>query len=283
MIQLRHLLLATDLGPDSVPALAHARFLSEHFGARLTLYHAVPVPDHRYAHWAFAHGHEVWQAAERHASAELQRLAESLACPHEVVVERRSSPLEGILDAIKARQPDLAVLGTHGRDRLAHLLLGSVAEDVVERAFRSVICVPPGATGPAGPYRRLLVPTDFSLASRLAFPLAAFLAKAFDAEVTVLHVVSSARQSALHGLPEERRRPTEDSVREFAREDFPEVALAPRVASGHVWERIAHAAKELRSDLVVMSTRGHDSFSDRILGSNTERVLRHAPCPVLVA
>jgi nucleotide-binding universal stress UspA family protein len=283
MIQLRNLLLATDLGPDSVPACAHARFLAEHFGARLTLYHAVPIPDHRYAHWAFAHGHEVWLAAERHACAELQRQAEGITCPHEVVVERRSSPLEGILDAIKAHHPDLAVLGTHGRDRLAHLLLGSVAEDVMQRAFRSVLCVPPGATGPAGPYRRLLVPTDFSLASRLAFPLASFLAKAFGAEVSVLHVVSSARQSALKGLPEDLRRPTEDSVREFAKEDFPEVTLVPKVLSGHVWERIAHTAAALGSDLVVMSTRGHDSFSDRVLGSNTERVLRHAPCPVLVA
>jgi nucleotide-binding universal stress UspA family protein len=32
-----------------------------------------------------------------------------------------------------------------------------------------------------------------------------------------------------------------------------------------------------------MATRGHDSLADRLLGSNTERVVRHAPCPVLVA
>ena len=38
-----------------------------------------------------------------------------------------------------------------------------------------------------------------------------------------------------------------------------------------------------KADLIVMSTRGHDSLSDRVMGSNTERVVRHAPCPVLVA
>jgi len=42
-------------------------------------------------------------------------------------------------------------------------------------------------------------------------------------------------------------------------------------------------ARVEKADLIVMSTRGHDSFADRILGSNTERVVRHAPCPVLVA
>jgi nucleotide-binding universal stress UspA family protein len=35
--------------------------------------------------------------------------------------------------------------------------------------------------------------------------------------------------------------------------------------------------------LIVMATRGHDSLGDHILGSNTERVVRHAPCPVMVA
>ncbi len=283
MVQLRSLLLATDLAPDSAHALAHARFLAEHFGANLALYHAVPVPDHRYAHWAFAHGHEVWLSAERHAHAELSRQAEGLGVPHEVVVERRSSALDGVLDEIRRRQPDLTVLGTHGRDRLAHLLLGSVAEEVMQRAFRSLLCVPPRATGAASPYRRILVPTDFSIASRLAFPLAALLARAFGAEVTGLHVVSSSRQSVLSGLPDDLRLPTEDTVRTFMAEDFGDLAVFPKVRTGHVWERILNTAEALKSDLVVMATRGHDSFSDRILGSNTERVLRHAPCPVLVA
>jgi nucleotide-binding universal stress UspA family protein len=283
MVELRTLLLGTDLGPDSAAAFAHARFLAERLSAHLILYHAVPVPEHRFAHWAFAHGHEVWLSAERHARAELERQAQALTCPHELVVERRGSPFEGILDAVRSRNPDLVVLGTHGRGGLAHMMLGSVAEEVVQRAFRSVLCVPPGAKGAAGPYRRILVPTDFSLASRLAFPLAALLARTFGAEVTVLHVVSAARQSALQGLPEAVGVPTEDSVRRFAKEDLGDLPLVPVVLKGHVWERIAHTAGSASSDLVVMATRGHDSFSDRILGSNTERVLRHAPCPVLVA
>ncbi len=282
MIQIEHVLAATDLGPDSALAMDHARFLAGHFRARLTLYHAVPVPDHRYAHWAFAHGHEVWVSAERHARAELERQAAGFAGTLELVVERRPSPQDGILEVLKQKQPDLAVLGTHGRDRLAHLLARSVAEDVVERAFRSVLCVPPGAKGPAGPYRRILVPTDFSLASRLAFPLTELLARSFGAEVTVLHVIPSSHPKAGSGLPGDGP-PTEEGVRAFARQDLGEITLRPRVHTGHVWERIARTAELDGTDLIVMATRGHNSFSDRILGSNTERVLRHAPCPVLVA
>ena len=283
MIQLRHVLLATDLGPDSASAFEHGRALAERFSARLILYHAVPVPDHRYAHWAFAHGHEVWVAAERHARAELERLSAGLACPHEIVLDRRSSALEGVLDAVRLHEPDLIVLGTHGRDRLAHLMLGSMAEDVITHAFRSIFCVPPLARGVAGEYRRILVPTDFSLASQIAFPMAALFARTFGAEVTLLHVVPGSRPSALKALPDDLRLPTEEAVRALAKEGFGDMAIFPRVCTGHVWERIVETAKSSRSDLIVMATRGHDSFADRILGSNTERVLRHAHCPVLVA
>jgi nucleotide-binding universal stress UspA family protein len=283
MIELRTLLLATDLGPDSVPAFAHAQFLAEHFGARLVLYHGVPVPEHRYAHWAFAHGHEVWISAERHARAALERQAEGLTYPYELVVERRSSPLDGILDMIRSREPDLTILGTHGREGLAHLMVGSVAEDVVQRSLGPILCVPPRAIEAAGPYRRILVPTDFSEASRGAFPIAAFLARKFAAEVVALHVVSPARLGTLEPLPPDLGAGTEETLREFFREHFDGLDVLPSVRTGHVWERIAHGALSLSNGLVVMSTRGHDSFSDRILGSNTERVIRHAPCPVLVA
>jgi nucleotide-binding universal stress UspA family protein len=279
---LRTLLLATDLGPDSAPAFAHARMLAGHFDARLVVYHAVPVPEHRFAHWAFAHGHEVWLSAERHARAELERQAEALTCEHELVVERRSSPQDGILDAIRLRRPDLAVLGTHGREGLGHLFLGSIAEAVMQEAHRvPLLCVSASAASPTGPYRRVLVPTDFSIVSRRAFPVAASMARAFDAEVVALHVVSASR-SVLGALPPDLGRSAEESLREFVQEDLGGLRLSVAVRTGRVWERIAHAAETLKDGLVVMSTSGHDSFSDKILGSNTERVVRHSPCPVLV-
>jgi nucleotide-binding universal stress UspA family protein len=55
----------------------------------------------------------------------------------------------------------------------------------------------------------------------------------------------------------------------------------PRVEPGAPWERIVSAARDERADLVVMATNGADSLSERLLGSQTERVVRRAPCPVL--
>ena len=245
MIELRTLLLATDLGPDSVPAFAHARFLAEHFGARLILYHGVPVPEHRYAHWAFAHGHEVWISAERHARAELERQAQALTCPHELVVERRSSPLEGILDMIRSREPDLAVLGTHGREGLAHLMLGSVAEDVMQTVLPpDPVCAAEGDRGarPLPPNPRA---HGFLGGSRArAFPMAAFLARKFEAEVVALHVVSAARTGTLEPLPADLGAGTQATLSEFFREHFQGLEVLPSVRTGHVWQRIAHGSRE---------------------------------------
>src|SRR5262249_903830 len=152
MVAVREVLFPTDLSPESDRAFDHARFLAESFEASLVLYHAVPVPDHRQAHWAFAHEHEAWATAERHAREGLARRADTLKVGHRTIIERRVSVHRGLVDLIHSAQPDLTVLATHGREGLAHLLLGSVAEKVVQHACRPVLCVREPAHGTALPY-----------------------------------------------------------------------------------------------------------------------------------
>lgn len=284
MVSVREVLFPTDLSPESDRAFDHARFLAERFEASLVLYHAVQVPDHRFAHWAFAHGHEIWETAERHARECLQRRAETLKVSHRVIVERQVSIPGSVLDVIRATQPDLTVLATHGREGLSHLLLGSVAEKVVQHAFRPVLCVREPDHGLALPYRRILVPTDLSLASRLAFPMAALFARSFSAEVLAVHVTRSPTLAALAGAaPSPAPAVSESTLWKYFQEDFAGLPVTAQVHTGPVWDRIVQTARLERADLIVMSTRGHDSLADRVVGSNTERVVRHAPCPVLVA
>jgi nucleotide-binding universal stress UspA family protein len=235
---LRRILFPTDLSEKSDQAFAHARLLAEAFGATLVLYHAVEEPAHAEPHWAFDHALDCWRAAERVARHDLARRASGLAVPHELVVERRSGAPRALVDLVRTSQPDLVVMATHGREGLAHLFLGSVAEEVMRQGHRPVLCVrqPSCARG----YRRILVPTDPSAASRRAFPLAALLAHPFGAEVLA--------------MPQ----------------------------AGHDWRSIVRVAESEQADLVVMSTGDHDSPRGRILGSSAERVVRHAPCPVVV-
>jgi nucleotide-binding universal stress UspA family protein len=140
-----------------------------------------------------------------------------------------------------------------------------------------VLCVREPEHGGALPYKRILVPTDLSLGSRMAFPIAARFARRFGSEILALHVTGSGAA----GPPSEL--PSEAWLWRFCNPDFPGTAVSAQLQHGVVWQRIVETARIEKADLIVMSTRGHDSLSDRVMGSNTERVVRHAPCPVLVA
>ena len=277
MNDIRTILFPSDLSPESDRALEHARFLAEQFGARLTIYHGLEMPRSELQAWTDAREDRraEW---ERKVRQELERRAAGLTVPHEVVVEGglvggRFLVDLAILEMIDKTKPDLTVMATHSRQGFAAFFLGSVTAQVVQHAGRPVLCVRKAVPGPVPPYRRLLVPTDFSAASRRAFPVAALMARKFSAQVTALHVAPAPRLGA-----------TEEDLRRFLAPDFDGLPVEARVvAAGSAWAEIAKAAAQQEADLVVMATQGLDSVHDKVIGSNTERVLRHAACSVLVA
>ena len=94
----------------------------------------------------------------------------------------------GILEFSETEDVDLVVLGTHGRRGAAHLLIGSVAAEVLRRSERAVLVVSARCKRPAGRLRRILAPTNFSSPSRHAVAHARTLAAATGAKLELLHV-----------------------------------------------------------------------------------------------
>lgn len=281
---LREVLFPSDLSAASDRAFDHARFLAERFGSHLTIYHAVEVPRPEDAEGPWDARHEAFRRAERAAREHIDRHLARLQAPHDVFVERATSPHRALVARIQAARPDLTVMATHGRDGLAHLVLGSVTEMVLQHSRAPILCVRQPDHGAALPYRRILVPTDLSGASRRPFPMAGLLARAFDAEILAVHVAPLPTPASLSGIPElvESRVPAEQTLRRFLEPDFRGLRVSVRIQAGSPWDRIIETARTEKADVIVMSTHGHDSLSDRIVGSHTERVVRHAPCPVLV-
>ena len=290
MAEIQTILFASDLTPQSDFAFEHARFLAERFGARLTLFHALEMPRDPQEGWTDLQDDRRgrWAAKVRQ---ELCLRARTLKVPHEIVVDEAHVGGHvladlSILAAIDKMHPDLTVMATRSRKGFSSWFLGSVTHQVVQHAGRPVMCVRAAPYGGMPPYRRILVPTDLSEASRRAFPLAALLARSCKAAVSALHVVPPRPLAVLAGAPGAGSPPlpTEQDVRHFLSPELDDVPVEASVyVSGAPWWRIVQAAEEQRADLIVMSTRGHDSVRDEIIGSNTDRVLRHAPCSVLVA
>ena len=100
-------------------------------------------------------------------------------------VIRRGYADEGIVAAAADLSVDLIVTGTHGRTGLARFFLGSIAEKVVRLAQTNVLVARP-SDSEDGAFQRILVPTDFSPASKRALLLGMDLA-APNATITLFH------------------------------------------------------------------------------------------------
>ncbi len=135
----RKILCPIDFSENSLVALDKAAEIARHFGATVILVHAVPLV----AQFGdFPMPADVYRGQEKAATVKLREIAgqklggvgyESIVFIGDVV--------GGILQAVEQFKPDLLVRATHGRGRLAHFFLGSVAEAVVRKATCPVLTI----------------------------------------------------------------------------------------------------------------------------------------------
>jgi universal stress protein A len=138
--------------------------------------------------------------------------------------------------------------------------------------------------------KKILVPTDFSPASRKSFSYALRFAKGLGSKVTLLHVIEPPATLTMAGVPttaafsEKEMADTKEALRELVEEaDAAGVSDAKSlVRTGVATHEIVEAAKELDCDLIVIATHGYTGWKYFAIGSTAERVARAAPCPVLV-
>ncbi len=143
--------------------------------------------------------------------------------------------------------------------------------------------------------KKILVPTDFSQPSEKAFIYAERFAEQFKAQLIVLNV-SEAIPPAPRYIPpaeieehqEEIHRATCQQMQEMhnrltqASPDSGIPAAQFIAVDGASTDEILRLAKELDVDIIIIATHGRTGMKRWVLGSTTERVVRYAPCPVLV-
>jgi len=138
--------------------------------------------------------------------------------------------------------------------------------------------------------KSILVPIDFSPPSRKALDYAVTFARQFKAKLTLVHVVEPVATpdfAASFPLALENDQSMAAAKREL--ESLVKAAKVPRsmvekllVRLGRSFHEIASAARTRKVDLIIISTHGYTGLKHALLGSTTERVVRYAPCPVLV-
>jgi len=190
-------------------------------------------------------------------------------------------PHERIVDLAEGESRDLIVLGAKGHSLIEKALLGSVTRRVIGYTQRDVLVVPPGA---AVGWQKILLATDASKASKAAADRAVDLAQAYGSELQVAAVMEYPAQ--LYGeapVPAEWRDMLLSYVEEIVDQAKSQnIAASGLVLEGSPYGAIVALAEEDKASLIVMGSHGRTGLKRLLMGSVTERVIGHAPCPVLV-
>ncbi len=137
---------------------------------------------------------------------------------------------------------------------------------------------------------RILVTTDFSKISEQAFPYAEDLARQYQAEIHLVHVLEKnppillirtfdmTTEKALEKIEEDAR----NLLNEFRNKFSADIKVKEVLLHGNDFEEIVKYADENQIDLIVIATHGRTGLLHTLLGSVAEKVIRYSKIPVLV-
>jgi nucleotide-binding universal stress UspA family protein len=140
------------------------------------------------------------------------------------------------------------------------------------------------------PFDRILTAIDFSENSDFAFDYALTLARQFNSELTVLHVINEPVDLRGFYVPHISFEQLEKEIEEGAismMEKFCQARMGEftcyktAIATGIPNEEITKKAEEVSASLIVLGTHGRTGLDHIIFGSTAERVVRSSSCPVL--
>ena len=288
---IRTILVATDFSDTALSGIDWAIELAKTHGARIDLVHGLLMPNR--ATDFLPSPPDFTEALQAAASGRLNEAAERVRAQGiEVTTDLRLGvPSQAILEVADERVVDLVVLGTRGLTGFKHLVLGSTAARVVQHSSCPVLTVHPGDIDQHREIKTVLVPTDFSedaaLGTEVALDVLATHAK--DARLVLLHVYHLPYEYTAYGaIPtsldyfQDVEGAAEGRLASLARPLEREGLTVGTIArEGYPPEVIVAEAEAVGADLIALGTHGRTGLAHLLLGSTAERVVQHAPCPVL--
>ncbi|QTQ38226.1 universal stress protein [Aromatoleum petrolei] len=275
------LLLATDLGVRCDRALDRSAQLAREWHAEIVALNVVDpsvYPDRTLAWIGGATDDELMNVAHR----QLARDLSGTGMPARVRIVRGRDPETAIRETACAVEADLVVTGIARQETLGQLLLGSTNERLA-RCLRQPLLVVHARTH--GPYRRIVVATDFSAASRQALLTAIAFFPGRD--VTLYHAYTPP-MSGFSTNPASVGAALRTAYAQCAAfiEGTPlptGIDLHAVVECGTLVSTLGCYVRKNRVDLVVIGRNRRDGIMNFILGNTAERLLEGLSCDMLIA
>jgi nucleotide-binding universal stress UspA family protein len=274
MINIKRILCPTDLSPHSGKAVRYALALARAHEAELIFFHCTPDADGAEKLKAFVLAHIDPFAAR-------------------LIVANADDIGEAIMMKAQLEAVDLIVMRSRRRPHRA-ALLGSTAESVCRSAPCPVLVMHNDeqefvSDEMSVDLKRVLVAYDFSDYSELALRYGLSIAQEHQAELHLLHVLPprSLNEPEIAWYPLGGDSAYHNAARRLQRVVPAEVHLwcdvKTAVSEGHPYREILNYAEKNEIGLISVGAHGAGFGMRALFGSNVDRVLRQAPCPVLVA
>ena len=276
------ILAATDFSTRSNRALRQAGLLAQAGRAQLHVVHV--VDDDQPEELVGMEKRE----AERLLSEQVNSMPELRGTqPHPMVVA--GDPFDGILRAAAAIKPDLIVMGSHRKQLLLDIFVGTTIERVMRKGSYPVLMVNFEAQRR---YERVIAPIDMSDASAHAIRVALSAGLIGDKGATLLHAfvplargkmfVAGSDQASIDSyVASERQRAMDELATFLVANDLKHGRWSLRAEEGAPMEIISRATSELHPDLLVMGTHGRSALVKALIGSVTEEALRSLNVDIL--
>jgi nucleotide-binding universal stress UspA family protein len=187
-----------------------------------------------------------------------------------------------LVDLAEAENCGVVIMGRRGTSTADKSHIGSVTARVIGLSQRDVLVVPEGTI--IG-WKKILVATDGSRYSGLATDKAIDFAKSYGGSLTAVSVVDvpSEFYAEAPGAVDKLIASAKGFVAAVSKkaEAF-DIAASTFVGEGEAFEIITRLVQKEKIDVIIMGSHGRTGLKRLLMGSVTEKVIGHAPCPVLV-
>lgn len=263
----RRLLTPTDMSAASKSALQYARCFHERFGSAVSVLHAhhLDLPPYFSSGQLRDLKRELKKLAKA-AADYVQKESDPVLGFHSDIKVVENEPIEAILSASQEQEIELIIMGMHGHSRAERLFMGSITDRVLRRSQVPVLAV--YASPPATPIQSILCPMNPSDTGKQALEYAAQIVKAFNAHLTVLHVVEPGDAPLTCPLVGE---PVKKACR------VEEVNL-----HGNAAKTILEVSNNLKPDLIVMGAEHKPGILGEFFSSTTSIVMQSAVGPLMI-
>jgi len=316
----KKIMCAVDFSDYTEKLLTYSVALCKEFHAKLFLVHIVIDVHTSIVHRGIAFDKVRFQDENiQDAQAFLENLMKDVTIEHEIVINK-GNPADEISWFALENNMDMVIAATHGESGIKKLLIGSVTEKLM-KSLHCPFLVMHTKQHDFIPWddhemklKKVLVGCDFSFDSKLAFDYGLSLAQEYHAELYLTHVIKPTEHIALK--PSDYISITPGDYRLWQTSDYFEMQkkvteenreqinilrsrlerqlyfMVPEecrnwctphtvLLNGEPYKELIKYAEKQGIDMIVLGIRGHTLWEKLMVGSTTDRIIRHAPCPVL--